>query len=57
MSKTPFLRNAWYVAAWSHEVGQKLMDRTLLGESVCLYRKEDGTAVPIGNMCTHRSPR
>jgi phenylpropionate dioxygenase-like ring-hydroxylating dioxygenase large terminal subunit len=49
-----FLRNSWYVGAWSHEVTRTLMPRTLLGEPVLLYRKENGEAVAIGNRCPHR---
>lgn len=54
MSKPTFLRNAWYVAAWSNEIGRSLLDRTILGESICLYRKENGDAAAIGNVCPHR---
>ena len=49
-----FLRNAWYVAALSGEVNEQLFHRTLLGESVLLYRKEDGTPVALQNVCPHR---
>ncbi len=49
-----FLRNAWYVAAWSSEVGEKPFSRTLLGESVLLLRRADGSAAAIGNRCPHR---
>jgi phenylpropionate dioxygenase-like ring-hydroxylating dioxygenase large terminal subunit len=41
-----FLRNFWYVAAYDHEVGRKPLGRTVLGEPVVLFRKEDGTPVP-----------
>ena len=35
-----FLRNAWYVAAWSDELGDgKLVARTLMNEPVVLFRK------------------
>ena len=34
-----FVKNVWYVAAWSHEIEPgKLLARTLLGEPVVLYR-------------------
>lgn len=50
-----FLKNAWYCAGWGHEIGEDdLIGRKLLGESVLLYRKQDGTAVAIGNACPHR---
>lgn len=54
MSHSKFLRNAWYVAAWSSEIGRHLLERTLLEEPICLYRKENGDAVAIGNVCPHR---
>jgi vanillate O-demethylase monooxygenase subunit len=50
MSK-PFLRNAWYVAAWSYEIKKELFERTIIGESVLMYRKIDGTAVAMSNAC------
>ena len=50
-----FLRNAWYVAAWSEEVVPgKLVARTILGEPVVLYRKADGTAAALEDRCPHR---
>ena len=49
-----YLSNAWYVAAWSNEVGRALLERTIIDEPVVLYRKEDGTPVAIGNRCPHR---
>lgn len=52
--KSRYLRNAWYVAAWSNEVERSLMTRTILEQPVLLYRKADGEAVAIGNACPHR---
>lgn len=49
-----YLKNAWYVAAWSHELGDELITRTICDLPVLLYRKENGTAVAIGNLCPHR---
>ena len=50
-----FLRNHWYVAAWGDDIGRVPLDRVLLGESVCLFRKEDGTPVALENRCPHRN--
>lgn len=47
-------RNAWYVAAFSRDVGRHLVSRTFLNEPVVLFRKEDGTAVAVGGRCPHR---
>ncbi len=49
-----FLRNEWYVAAWDQEVGRTLVPRTILGDKVVLYRKEDGTVVALEDACPHR---
>jgi vanillate O-demethylase monooxygenase subunit len=47
-------RNAWYVAAFSHEVTRTPMERELLGEPVVFYRTEDGRAVAVDGRCPHR---
>ncbi|HSW07940.1 aromatic ring-hydroxylating dioxygenase subunit alpha [Aquabacterium sp.] len=50
-----FVKNCWYVAAWDHEVlADTLLARTIVGESVLVYRKADGTPVAIDNRCAHR---
>lgn len=49
-----FLRNAWYVAAWDHEVTRALKPTTILGENVVLYRKADGTPAALEDACPHR---
>ncbi len=50
-----FLKNAWYVAAWSAEIVQgALFSRTLLGEPVVFFRKPDGGVAAIGDRCPHR---
>jgi phenylpropionate dioxygenase-like ring-hydroxylating dioxygenase large terminal subunit len=52
---TPFIRDTWYVAALSDEVGRQPLARRLLGIPVMLYRKLDGTAVALEDRCAHRS--
>ena len=53
--QSPFLMNAWYAAALSKEVGAtEYFHRKILGISVLIYRKEDGTPVAIRNRCPHR---
>jgi vanillate O-demethylase monooxygenase subunit len=49
-----FLRNAWYMAGWEHEVGEGLFSRRLLGEPVVLFRKGDGTIAAMVDRCPHR---
>ena len=48
------VRNGWYVAAFARDVTRDLLPRTILGQPVVLYRKEDGTAVAVGGRCPHR---
>jgi phenylpropionate dioxygenase-like ring-hydroxylating dioxygenase large terminal subunit len=50
-----FLRNFWYVAAWSHDIAaDSLVSRTILGEPIVLYRKGDGGVVALEDRCCHR---
>ncbi|MGE4373465.1 MAG: Rieske 2Fe-2S domain-containing protein [Xanthobacter sp.] len=54
-SPSPFLEQAWYVAALSSEVNATdLFHRTLLNRNVLLYRKQDGTPVAMQDRCPHR---
>lgn len=50
-----YLRNAWYVAAWDHEVPAGLpFARTLLGERIVFFRDGDGGAHALFDRCPHR---
>lgn len=49
-----FLKNAWYVAAWSDEITADLQRVVLLNENVCMYRISDGTVVALEDACPHR---
>jgi phenylpropionate dioxygenase-like ring-hydroxylating dioxygenase large terminal subunit len=49
-----FLRNYWYVAAWDHELRDKPLGRTLLGEPVVLFRDASGAPVALEDRCVHR---
>ena len=49
------IRQAWYVAAWSEEVGHAPIGRVMLGEMVALYRAEDGSVVALEDRCAHRN--
>lgn len=50
-----YLRNSWYMAAWSDEVapGRPLV-RTLLDEPVLLWRDEAGAVRALFDRCPHR---
>ncbi|MDA9439646.1 hypothetical protein XH98_11000 [Bradyrhizobium sp. CCBAU 51745] len=49
-----YLRNCWYVAAWSRDVGDMPVGRIVLDEPVVLYRKADGSIVALEDRCAHR---
>jgi vanillate O-demethylase monooxygenase subunit len=50
-----FIRNLWYVAAWSHELTAAApIGRVITGEPVALYRKRDGAVVVFEDRCPHR---
>jgi phenylpropionate dioxygenase-like ring-hydroxylating dioxygenase large terminal subunit len=54
MTGNGFARNQWYVAAYSQEVGDDLLARTILGESIVLYRTRAGVPVGLADRCVHR---
>jgi phenylpropionate dioxygenase-like ring-hydroxylating dioxygenase large terminal subunit len=49
-----FIRNTWYAASWSNELGRRLTARTILNEPVVLFRTESGQAVALADRCAHR---
>ena len=50
-----YLRNAWYVAAWSDDLTDgQLLARTILKEPIVLYRKSDGHVAALEDRCPHR---
>jgi phenylpropionate dioxygenase-like ring-hydroxylating dioxygenase large terminal subunit len=52
---TAFVRDQWYVAAYTHEVGHEdILGRTILGEPIAFYRTEAGEAVALADRCVHR---
>ena len=49
-----FVRNQWYVAAWSKDVGRAPLARLICGEPVVLFRREDGGVAALEDACPHR---
>lgn len=49
-----FFEHAWYVAGWSSEFNRSLAAKKILGETVLLFRKQDGELTAISNVCPHR---
>jgi len=53
-----FLVNCWYVAAWDHElIDGRLLERTILGQQVLIYKGDSGRAVALDNRCCHRGAK
>lgn len=49
------LRDCWYAAAWADEITHgELLGRTIAGDSVLFFRKEDNTVAAIADYCPHR---
>jgi vanillate O-demethylase monooxygenase subunit len=50
-----YLRNAWYVAAWSDDLAEgQLLPRTIMKEPVVFYRTPDGKVAALEDRCPHR---
>lgn len=54
MYPTSFPRNQWYVAGHSQDLGRFLRSRWILGNPICLYRKENGDPIALVDRCVHR---
>src|ERR1044071_4088482 len=48
-------RNAWYVVAFSDEITEKPLARTILGDRVVMYRTSLGKPVVLADRCPHRA--
>jgi phenylpropionate dioxygenase-like ring-hydroxylating dioxygenase large terminal subunit len=55
MVSRTYLRNAWYVAAWSDDLRDgQLLARTILKQPIVFYRKSDGNVAALQDRCPHR---
>jgi len=50
----PLVRNAWYIAAWVHELDDGPIARKIMGEAMVLFRDSDGKASALEDRCCHR---
>ena len=50
-----FLRNGWYAASWSKDLGTTPVARTFLDEPVVLFRGASGQAAALTDRCCHRA--
>lgn len=49
-----YLKNAWYAAAWAHEISSGMLARTLLEQYVVFYRDPFGKPIALADRCPHR---
>jgi vanillate O-demethylase monooxygenase subunit len=49
-----FVRNHWYAAAWSRDIGERPFPRRILGDRVVLFRQPDGSIGALEDRCPHR---
>ena len=50
-----WIRNAWYVAAWTHEIEPgRIHARTIVDQPLVIYRTSDGGMVALEDRCPHR---
>jgi vanillate O-demethylase monooxygenase subunit len=50
-----WIRNAWYVAAWTHEIAPgRIQARTIIDQPLVLFRTTDGGIVALEDRCPHR---
>ncbi len=50
-----FPLNAWYAAAWCHEVGKREpLARTICNNKIVFWRKPDGSVAALEDACWHR---
>lgn len=49
-----FVKNAWYVAGWSHDFGAEMRALTIVNETLVLFRASDGALIALEDRCPHR---
>jgi len=52
----PFVRNAWYIAAWPEELDGEpgFVARTIMDEPILVFRGPDGKVAALEDRCCHR---
>ena len=50
----PYVRNGWYIAAWSEELDDGPLARTIMDQPIVLYRDAQGVPGALEDRCCHR---
>ena len=53
-ANAPYLRNAWYIGAWDHELDKGILARTIMDEPIAFFRDSTGKAGAVEDRCCHR---
>lgn len=53
-TNAPYLRNAWWQAAWAEELESGILARTIMDEPIVLFRDKSGKVGAIEDRCCHR---
>ncbi|MEM7718023.1 MAG: aromatic ring-hydroxylating dioxygenase subunit alpha [Pseudomonadota bacterium] len=51
---TGYIRNCWYVAGRSEDIGRTLTPVRMLGDDIVIFRTADGTPAALEDACPHR---
>ena len=54
LTSVRFIEDGWYAVAFSTELGDEIVERTILDKRVILYRTAAGVAVMLDGLCPHR---
>jgi len=49
-----FVKNTWYVAMWSQDLGSQPKGCTILGEPIVLFRDNENKVAALDDRCPHR---
>ena len=50
----PFIRNAWYIAAWVEELDGGILARKIMNQPMVIFRDADGKIGALEDRCCHR---
>ena len=53
-ANSPFVRNAWYSAAWADELDDGLLGRKIMNQPMVIFRDADGKVGALEDRCCHR---
>ena len=51
----PLIENAWYLAAWSNELGETPLARKIMNQDMVLFRDAQGKPGALEDRCVHRA--